>query len=206
MTVDAFEHLAACDPVLGALVSGHGPLDEKERRRGRPDDAYGALLRAIVGQQLSVKAARTIYDRLCSLYGDRTPTPAELIATDPEQLRTVGLSRAKAAYLRDLAEHVEDGRLDLERLPDLPDDDVSAQLIAIKGLGRWTVDMFLMFHLRRPDVLPVGDLGIRRAVQIAYGLDELPDAAALTRIAKPWQPHRTLACLYLWASLDNAPA
>ncbi len=200
-----FDHLSDC-PVLGELVSGHGPLDEEERRRGRPDDAYGALLRAIVGQQLSVKAARTIYDRLCGLYGDRTPTPAELISTDPDELRGVGLSRAKAAYLRDLAEHVEDGELDLERLPQLDDDEVSAQLIAIKGLGRWTVDMFLMFHLGRPDILPVGDLGIRRAVQIAYGLEDLPDAAELTRIAQPWQPHRTLACLYLWASLDNAPA
>ena len=206
MTVDGFGHLADCDPILGALVSDHGPLDEEERRRGRPDEAYGALLRAIVGQQLSVKAAKTIYDRLCALYGDRTPTPAELIATDPDELRGVGLSRAKAAYLRDLAEHVEDGELDLERLPELPDDEVSAQLIAIKGLGRWTVDMFLMFHLGRPDILPVGDLGIRRAVQIAYGLDSLPDPAELTRIAEPWQPHRTLACLYLWASLDNAPA
>jgi DNA-3-methyladenine glycosylase II len=204
--VDGFAHLSACDPVLGAFVAGHGPLDEAERRRGRPDDAYGALLRAIVGQQLSVKAARTIYDRLCGLYGDRTPTPAELIDTDPEQLRGVGLSRAKAAYLRDLAEHVEDGELDLERLPELDDDEVSAQLIAIKGLGRWTVDMFLMFHLGRPDILPVGDLGIRRAVQIAYGLDDLPDPAELTRIAQPWQPHRTLACLYLWASLDNEPS
>ena len=206
MTLDAFGHLAACDPVLSALVSGHGPLDEQERRRGRPDDAYGALLRAIVGQQLSVKAARTIYDRLCGLYGDRTPTPAELIATDPDELRGVGLSRAKAAYLRDLAEHVEDGELDLEQLPELADDEVSAQLIAIKGLGRWTVDMFLMFHLGRPDILPVGDLGIRRAVQIAYGLEGLPDPAELTRIAQPWQPYRTLACLYLWASLDNEPA
>jgi DNA-3-methyladenine glycosylase II len=204
--MDAFAHLADCDPVLGAMVTEHGPLDERERRRGRPDDAYGALLRAIVGQQLSVKAARTIYDRLCALYGDRTPAPAELIATDPDELRAVGLSRAKAAYLRDLAEHVERGELDLEALPELPDDEVSAQLIAIKGLGRWTVDMFLMFHLGRPDILPVGDLGIRRAVQIAYGLDGLPDAAELARIAQPWQPHRTLACLYLWASLDNAPA
>lgn len=202
----SFDYLSMCDPVLGALVAGHGPLDEKERRRGRPDDAYGALLRAIVGQQLSVKAARTIYDRLCGLYGDRTPTPAELIATDPDELRGVGLSRAKAAYLRDLAEHVEDDELDLEQLPELTDDEVSAQLIAIKGLGRWTVDMFLMFHLGRPDILPVGDLGIRRAVQIAYGLDGLPDAAELTHIAQPWQPHRTLACLYLWASLDDAPA
>jgi DNA-3-methyladenine glycosylase II len=206
VTVEAFDHLSGCDPILGGLVSGHGPLDEEERRRGRPDDAYGALLRAIVGQQLSVKAARTIYDRLCALYGDRTPTPAELIETDPEELRGVGLSRAKASYLRDLAEHVEDGELDLEQLPELPDDEVSAQLIAVKGLGRWTVDMFLMFHLGRPDILPVGDLGIRRAVQIAYGLGDLPDAAELTRIAQPWQPHRTLACLYLWASLDNEPA
>lgn len=206
MSVAAFDHLSDCDPVLGALVAGHGPLDEEERRRGRPDDAYGALLRAIVGQQLSVKAAKTIYDRLCGLYDDRTPTPAELIATDPEDLRSVGLSRAKASYLRDLAEHVEDGDLDLERLPELPDEEVSTQLIAIKGLGRWTVDMFLMFHLGRPDILPVGDLGIRRAVEIAYGLDGLPDPAELTRIAQPWQPHRTLACLYLWASLDNAPA
>jgi DNA-3-methyladenine glycosylase II len=206
VTVDSFDHLSACDPVLGALVADHGPLDEEERRRGRPDDAYGALLRAIVGQQLSVKAAKTIYDRLCGLYGDRTPTPAELIATDPDELRGVGLSRAKASYLRDLAEHVEDGELDLEQLPELADDEVSAQLIAIKGLGRWTVDMFLMFHLGRPDVLPVGDLGIRRAVQIAYRLDDLPAPAELTRIAQPWQPHRTLACLYLWASLDNAPA
>jgi DNA-3-methyladenine glycosylase II len=201
-----FDHLTGCDPVLGALVGGHGPLDEEERRRGRPDDAYGALVRAIVGQQLSVKAAKTIYDRLCDLYDGRTPTPAELIATDPDVLRGVGLSRAKAAYLRDLAEHVEDGELDLDALPELPDDQVSAQLIAIKGLGRWTVDMFLMFHLGRPDILPVGDLGIRRAVQIAYGLDALPAPAELTRIAQPWQPHRTLACLYLWASLDNAPA
>jgi DNA-3-methyladenine glycosylase II len=206
MSGAGFKHLCDCDPILGAFVRDHGPLDEEERRRGRPDDAYGALVRAIVGQQLSVKAAKTIYDRLCDLYDGRTPTPAELIATDPDVLRGVGLSRAKAAYLRDLAEHVEDGELDLEALPELPDDEVSAQLIAIKGLGRWTVDMFLMFHLGRPDILPVGDLGIRRAVQIAYGLDELPAPAELTRIAQPWQPQRTLACLYLWASLDNAPA
>lgn len=205
MTMEAFDHLSSCDPILGALVADHGPLDEEERRRGRPDDAYGSLVRAIAGQQLSVKAARTIYDRLCGLYGGRTPTPAELIATDPDELRAVGLSRAKASYLRDLAEHVEDGELDLERLPELPDEEVIAQLIQVKGLGQWTIDMFLMFHLGRPDVLPVGDLGIRKAAQIAYGLRKLPDSAKLTRIAKPWQPYRTLACLYLWASLDNEP-
>ena len=197
-----FDHLSGCDPVLGALVAGHGPLDEAERRRGRPDDAYGALLRAIVGQQLSVKAAKTIYDRLCGLYGDRTPTPAELIATDPDELRGVGLSRAKAAYLRDLAEHVEDGELDLEALPQLADDEVSAQLIAIKGLGRWTVDMFLMFHLGRPDILPVGDLGIVKAVQKAYGLRKLPTAERITRICETWRPYRSIAAWYLWQSLE----
>lgn len=201
-----FDHLRGCDPVLGALVTAHGPLDASERRRGRPDDAYGALVRSIVGQQLSVKAARTIYDRLCDLYGGRTPSPSELIQTDPDQLRAVGLSRAKAAYLRDLAEHVEDGRVDLARLSELPDAEVSALLTDVKGLGQWTVDMFLMFHLGRPDVLPVGDLGIRRAVQLSYDLEQLPNPAELTRVAEPWRPHRTLACLYLWASLDNVPA
>jgi DNA-3-methyladenine glycosylase II len=200
-----FDYLRDCDPVLGAFVKSHGVLDEQERRRGRPDDAYGALVRAIVGQQLSVKAARTIYDRLCDLYDGRTPTPRELIETDPDELRGVGLSRAKAAYLRDLAEHVEDGELDLDRLPEQSDEDVSEALIAVKGLGRWTVDMFLMFHLGRPDILPVGDLGIRRATQLLYGLEELPAPAELERIAAPWRPHRTLACLYLWTSLDNEP-
>lgn len=201
-----FDHLCRCDPVLGTLVVAQGPLDEERRRRGRPDDAYGALVRSIVGQQLSVKAARTIYERLTALYDGRTPTPGQLIATEPERLREAGLSRAKAAYLRDLAERAEDGRLDLALLPDRDDDEVAEMLIAVKGLGRWTVDMFLMFHLRRPDVLPVGDLGIRRAVERAYGLPGLPDAAELTRIAEPWRPHRTLACLHLWESLDNAPA
>lgn len=191
---------------MGKLVKAHGPLDHEARRRGRPDDAYGALLRAIVGQQLSVKAAKTIYDRLCALYDGGTPSPEQLLATDPEELRGVGLSRPKVGYLRDLAQHVEDGELDLDALPELPDDEVSIMLTAVKGLGQWTADMFLMFHLRRPDVLPVGDLGIRKAAQIVYELDEMPDSATLTELAEPWRPHRTLACLYLWASLDNAPA
>jgi DNA-3-methyladenine glycosylase II len=189
------------------LLKEYGDPDGVLRRRGRrPTDSYGALVRSIVGQQLSTKAARTIYERLTALYEDRTPTPAELIATDPEELRAVGLSRAKAAYLRDLAEHIEDGELDLDHISELPDEEVSEQLTAVKGLGQWTVDMFLIFHLGRPDVLPVGDLGIRRAAQIAYGLEHLPDAAELERLAEPWRPHRSLACLYLWRSLDNEPA
>jgi DNA-3-methyladenine glycosylase II len=198
--------LAASDPVIGKLIERYGSADGVLARRGRrPGDAYGALLRSIVGQQLSTKAARSIFERLTGLFDDRTPTPRELLDTDPEKLREVGLSRAKVAYLRDLAEYVEDGELDLGRIAELPDEEVHAQLTQIKGLGRWTVDMFLIFHLGRPDVLPVGDLGIRRAVQTEYGLDELPDAAEIERIAEPWRPNRSLASLYLWRSLDATP-
>jgi DNA-3-methyladenine glycosylase II len=188
------------------LVDEQGPLDEEERRRGRPREAYGALVRSIVGQQLSTKAARTIYERLTALFDGRTPTPAELLAADPEKVRSAGLSRPKVGYLRSLAEHVESGELELDRLTELPDEEVSEQLTAVKGLGQWTADMFLIFHLRRPDVLPVGDLGIRRAVERAYGLPDIPDAAQVLDIGEQWRPHRSLASLYLWRSLDNEPA
>jgi DNA-3-methyladenine glycosylase II len=199
--------LKKADPVMARLIKEYGAPDGVLARRGRrPGDAYGALLRSIVGQQLSTKAARTIYERLTALFGDRAPTPRELLDVDPERLREAGLSRAKVAYLRDLAEHVEDGELDLEHLAELESEEVAEQLIAIKGLGQWTVDMFLIFHLGRPDILPVGDLGIRRAVQIAYDLEELPKPAELERIAEPWRPWRSLACLYLWRSLDATPA
>jgi DNA-3-methyladenine glycosylase II len=202
----ALAALKKSDDFMSKLIAEHGELDTEERRRGRPGDAYGALLRSIVGQQLSTKAARSIYTRLTDLFDGHAPTPRQLLDTDPERVRSVGLSRAKVAYLRDLAEHVEDGELDLEALPELPDEEVSEQLTAIKGLGQWTVDMFLIFHLGRPDILPVGDLGIRRAVQIGYGLDELPKPAELETIAESWRPYRSLASLYLWTSLDNAPA
>ena len=203
----ALRHLSAADPVMAGLIERYGKPEEVLARRGhRPGDAYGALLRSIVGQQLSSKAARTIYERLIGLFGARAPTPRELLETDPERLRGAGLSRAKVAFLRDLAEHVEDGELDLEHLAELPDDEVLAQLTQVKGLGPWTVDMFLIFHLGRADVLPVGDLGIRRAAQQAYALAELPDAGKLERIAEPWRPWRSLACLYLWRSLDATPA
>lgn len=200
-------HLRAADPVLGALIDAAGPDGLGAGRSERPDDHYGALVRSIVGQQLSTKAARTIYGRLTERYGGRTPTPEELIADDLDALRVAaGLSRAKASYLRSLAEHVVSGELELERLDELPDEQVAAELVAVKGLGQWTAQMFLMFHLGRPDVLPTGDLGIRRAVERAYGLPRLPDPPQLTEIAEPWRPHRTLACRYLWHSLDNAPA
>jgi DNA-3-methyladenine glycosylase II len=203
---DPMEELRRSDPVMGRLVDEHGPLDEEQRRRGRPLEPYGALIRSIVGQQLSTKAARSIYERLTALFDGRTPTPAELLAADPEEVRSVGLSRPKVGYLRSLAVHVQSGELELDRLSELPDGEVSAQLTAVKGLGQWTADMFLIFHLRRPDVLPVGDLGIRRAVERAYGLPELPDPTQLTEIGEPWRPNRSLASLYLWRSLDNEPA
>ena len=203
---DPAEELRASDPVMRRLIDEHGPLDEEERRRGRPLEPYGALIRSIVGQQLSTKAARTIYERLTDLFGGKTPSPAELLAADPEDVRSAGLSRPKVSYLRSLAQHVESGELELARLSELPDEEVSAQLTAVKGLGQWTADMFLIFHLGRPDVLPVGDLGVRRAVERAYELPELPDAERLTEIAEPWRPHRSLASLYLWHSLDNEPA
>ncbi|MFL5842595.1 MAG: DNA-3-methyladenine glycosylase family protein [Thermoleophilaceae bacterium] len=190
---------------MAGLIDRIGPLNRAARRRGRPPDAYGTLVRSITGQQLSTKAAATIYGRLTDLYGGHAPTPEQIIATDPDQLRAVGLSGAKAAYLRDLAEHIVDGELPIDRLAEMPDDEVFAALIAVKGLGRWTVDMFLMFHLGRPDVLPVGDLGLRRAMQVNYGLGELPKPAQMEQIAEAWRPHRTLGSLYLWESLDNRP-
>jgi DNA-3-methyladenine glycosylase II len=190
---------------MAALVDRIGPLDSEARKRGRPDDAYGTLIRSITGQQLSTKAASTIYGRVSDFYGGKTPTPEQIIATDPEQLRALGLSNAKAAYLRDLAEHIVDGELPIDRLAELSDEEVYEALIAVKGLGRWTVDMFLIFHLGRPDVLPVGDLGIRKAIQLEYGLEEMPKASEMERIAEAWRPHRSLASLYLWESLDNRP-
>lgn len=204
MTPEA--HLRRSDPVLAAILDRFG-APEPDHDTRRPDDHYGALVRTIVGQQLSTKAARSIYGRLTERFGGRAPTPAEILADDPEELRAAaGLSRAKVGFLRSLAEHVISGELELERLDDLPDAEVTAELTAVKGLGPWSADMFLMFHLDRPDILPVGDLGIRRAVQIAYGLPGLPSPATLSEIAEPWRPHRTLACEYLWRSLDAVPA
>jgi DNA-3-methyladenine glycosylase II len=191
--------------VLGALLDRVGEPDvERGRARGTH---YAALVRSIVGQQLSVRAARAIYGRLLEQFGGEPPTAEQILARDPEELRAaVGLSRAKVAFLRSLAEHVIDGSLDLDRLDALPDDEVVSELVAVKGLGAWSAHMFLIFQLRRPDVLAVGDLGIRRAVERAYGLGDLPSAAELTALAEPWRPHRTHACLLLWHSLDNVPA
>jgi DNA-3-methyladenine glycosylase II len=202
----AIAHLRASDPVLRGLIDEIGVDSLGERRIARPRDHYGALVRTIVGQQLSTRAARAIYERLTQRFGGRAPTPEEILADDPNELRTsVGLSHAKVRYLRSLAEHVLDGSLELAELGRLSDDEVTARLTAINGIGRWSADMFLMFHLQRPDVLPVGDLGIRKAFQSLYGLPELPEAAEMERIAEPWRPHRSLACLFLWRSASAVP-
>jgi DNA-3-methyladenine glycosylase II len=192
--------------VLAGLIDAAGKLPDRRADRPDPDDHYGALVRAIVGQQLSVSAARAIYGRLIARYGGKPPSPQQILAEEPEELRAAaGLSRAKVSFLRSLAEHVISGELELERLSELSDEEVIAELTAVKGIGLWSAHMFLMFHLERPDVLPVGDLGIRRAIERAYALEGLPDAAAMEELADPWRPHRTLACMYLWASLRNAP-
>jgi DNA-3-methyladenine glycosylase II len=205
-TERAIAELEASDPVLAELIERVGTDGIMDRRRGRPTDHYGTLVRAIVGQQLSTRSADAIYGRLIERFGGRTPTPEEVLADDPDELRTAaGLSHAKVAYLRSLAEHVLDGSLKLQKLGRLPDDEVVAELVAVKGLGVWSAHIFLMFHLRRPDVLAVGDLGIRRAMMVAYGLPTLPEPAEMEKIAEPWRPHRTLACLFLWRSLQVTP-
>lgn len=198
--------LRAADPVLRGLIDRVGIDALGDPRRGRPRDHYGALVRSIVGQQLSTRAAAAIYGRLIERYGGRAPTPEEVLADDPDELRAAaGLSRAKVGFLRSLAEHVLDNSLELHKLGRLSDDKVIAELVAVKGLGVWTAHMFLMFHLQRPDVLPVGDLGIRRAIMLSYDLPELPAPAEMEAIAEPWRPHRTLACRFLWRSLDATP-
>ncbi|MEA2126238.1 MAG: DNA-3-methyladenine glycosylase [Solirubrobacteraceae bacterium] len=199
----ADEHLRA-DPVMARLIDeGGGPLPTEPDARGRPDELYGALVRSIAGQQLSVKAAQAIWRRLLERFDGRTPTPEQILADDPEALRAAaGFSRAKVAYLRSLAEHVLSGALEIERIRELPDDEVVTELTAVKGIGEWTAHMFLMFTLHRPDVLPVGDLGVRNAARAAYGVDTIDELRAL---AEAWAPYRTRACLYLWRSLDNTP-
>lgn len=192
---------------MAALIDDFGgPLPEERDSRGRPADLYGALVRTIAGQQLSVLAARAIWTKLLAYFDGRVPTPQEILDQDPETLRAAaGFSRAKVVYLRSLAEHVLAGELELERLAELPDDEVIQALTAVKGIGEWSSHMFLMFTLHRPDVLAVGDLGVRNAAMRAYDLPAPPKAAELEALAEPWRPHRTRACLYLWRSLQNTP-
>jgi DNA-3-methyladenine glycosylase II len=209
VSAGAAKALAKTDPVMAALVERIGPidLDERLRRRAeeRPTDAYGALLRGIVGQQLSTKAARTIYLRVLDLFGGTTPAPEQLLEAREEELRGAGLSGRKVEYVRDLADHVLAGELELERLPELPDEEVIEEIVAVRGLGRWTAEMFLLFHLERPDVLSGGDLGIRKAIQVEYGMEAMPSPRETVELAERWRPQRSLASIYLWESLAAVP-
>jgi len=202
--------LAAADPTMAALVERVGQIDLatrlRRRKEERPPDAYGALLRAIVGQQLSTKAARTIYLRVLDLFGGTTPSPEQLLEVSEKDLRACGLSGRKTEYVRDLAAHVLSGELELDRLQELGDEEVIEEIVAVRGLGRWTAEMFLIFHLQRPDVLSGGDLGIRKAIQIEYGLAEMPTPTRGLEIGDRWRPHRSLASLYLWESLAAVPS
>jgi DNA-3-methyladenine glycosylase II len=206
----ARKHLAAADPTMAALIDRVGKIDLatrlRRRREERPADAYGALLRAIVGQQLSTKAARTIHLRVLDLFDGATPSPEQLLAAPERDLRAAGLSGRKTEYVRDLASHVLSGELELDRLDELGDEEVIEEIVAVRGLGRWTAEMFLIFHLERPDVLSGGDLGIRKAIQVAYGLAEMPPPKRVLEIGEPWRPYRSLASLYLWESLAAVPS
>jgi DNA-3-methyladenine glycosylase II len=209
MSAKGRKALAAGDPTMAALIERIGKIDLAKRlaRRAeeRPADAYGALLRAIVGQQLSTKAARTIYLRVLDIFAGTTPSPEQLLEASEADLRGAGLSGRKVEYVRDLAKHVTSGELELERLDDLGDEEVIEEIVAVRGLGRWTAEMFLMFHLERPDVLSGGDLGIRKAIQIEYGLEEMPTPLETVELGERWSPYRSLASLYLWESLAAVP-
>jgi DNA-3-methyladenine glycosylase II len=190
------------DPILAALIKRHGPCGLAAAQRS---DHFSALVRAITNQQLSTKAAATIYRRLTELMPGEDPSPAALAGVTDEQLRGAGYSRQKIGYLRDLAAHALAGTLDLQTIHDLPDEEVIARLTQVKGIGRWSAEMFLMFRLHRPDVLPVGDLGIVNAIRTQYRLRKAPTPDRIRRIGAAWKPYRSVACWYLWRSLDNEP-
>ncbi|TMB47242.1 MAG: DNA-3-methyladenine glycosylase 2 family protein [Chloroflexi bacterium] len=198
--------LKASDPKMARLIDSTEPVDTKAWRRARPlGDPFSVLVYSIIGQQISGFAARAIAGRLTERFGGRMPSPAALLALEPADLKTVGLSRMKVEYLRSLAEHIVSGELQVDHLDKLSDDEVRAQITASRGLGRWTADMFLLINLERPDILPIGDLGIRSAVQRLYRLDHLPTPREVDGIGEKWRPNRSLASFYLWASTRQPP-
>jgi len=193
--------LARRDPVLAVLIKRYGDCG---LRTARSPDIFNGLIQSIISQQLSTKAAATIYQRFIALLPDGDdPAPHHVLPLDDAALRAVGLSRQKIGYLRDLSQKVIDGSLQPNALADLSDEAVVEALTQVKGVGRWTADMILIFRLLRPDILPVGDLGIVKAIQKAYGLRKTPDARRMLKIAEPWRPYRSVASWYLWRSLEN---
>lgn len=185
---------------MAEVVARHGPHTFELRAGG---SHFDAIARSIVSQQLSVKAASTIHGRFRELYEAAGARPGSVARIPEARLRAAGLSRQKIAYIRDLARLVEAGELDLDRIEEMSDDELIARLTAVKGVGTWTAQMFLMFRLGRPDVLPTLDLGIRKAIQRAYQLRKLPSERQMEKLGRAWAPYRTIACWYLWRSLDQ---
>lgn len=198
----AVAHLASRDAVLAPLIERYGPCDIQPHR-----DYYTSLVTEIIGQQLSTKAARAIRQRFVDSFGGTFPSPQAILSKSPEDLRATGLSWAKARYIHDLAQHVLDGKVKFDHLDSLSNEEIIKELTDVKGVGEWTVHMFLMFCMGRLDVLAHGDLGIKNGARQLYGLKKQPDAKALARLAKKnhWHPYATVACWYIWASLDNKP-
>jgi DNA-3-methyladenine glycosylase II len=191
-------HLREADPRLGAVIERFGACTLRPLGQ-----IYASLFRSVLYQQLAGNAAAAIERRVKACFGGVVPPPADFLRARPTALRRAGLSRQKLAYLRDLAAHFADGRLDARRLARLPDDDLIAAVTAVHGIGQWTAHMLLIFSLGRPDVLPVGDYGVRKGMQRLYRLRELPKPQVMERIATPWQPYRTIAAWYLWRSVDG---
>ncbi len=194
--------LAATDPVMAALIERIGPRSAQERRRGR--EPFEELARIIVGQQVSTAAAQTIWGRVLDAFEGVAPTP-EAVLGSADELRACGLSGRKVSYVVGLAESIVAGEFEPDALSEASDEEVIAAVTAVRGLGRWSAEMFLMFHLCRPDVFSGGDLGLRHGIRIALELDEPPAPEEAERIAERWRPHRTLASIYLWAATSTPP-
>ncbi|MGB6675473.1 MAG: DNA-3-methyladenine glycosylase [Terriglobales bacterium] len=192
----AVQHLKKSDPILRAIIDRVGPC---RMEFGEP--VFHSLAEAIVYQQLNGKAAVTIFNRFAALAGEPV-TPEGILKLTPENMRAAGLSKQKSSYLFDMAERASRGELDFTRLPDLTDEEVIKHLTQVKGVGVWTAHMFLMFTLKRPNVLPTGDFGVQMAIKKHYGKRKLPKPLQMEKIARPWEPYRSIACWYLWRSLD----
>lgn len=195
----ARRHLMRADPRLGSLVKRIGACG---LAHGHDTDRFGLLVRSIISQQLSAKAAMTIHGRVLAALEAEQATPQAMLAIDQDRLRACGLSRAKVASVRDLATKVTEGSLALDTLDALDDAEVIEAMTTVRGIGRWSAEMFLIFRLKRPDILPVGDVGVQRAMRALYGLRKHPSPQRMTELARPWRPYRSVACWYLWRSLD----
>jgi len=199
----ASDHLTKYDPLLAPIIHRFGACTIAPHT-----NYYQELVESIISQQLSVKAAATILKRFIGLFDGNFPTPDEILSRSVDELRAVGLSRAKASYVQDLAMHILDNKLQPEKLPSLGNEEIIRELTAVKGIGEWTAHMFLIFSLGRTDILATGDLGVRSAMKQLYALPALPSPAEMRKIAdtNKWHPYESIACWYLWKSLDNEPA